>query len=76
LETTKTFGLGFRFRFIKTSIIVTFFCFISSKNPEKFSKIINQTKSWGTDERDIKIKRGIIVDDVHACLWCCPNRFT
>ncbi len=37
-----------------------------SKNPGKFSNIINQTKSWGTDEKDIKIKRGIIVDNVYA----------
>lgn len=36
------------------------------KNADTFSKIINQTKSWGTDEKDLKIKRGIIIDDVYA----------
>ncbi len=36
------------------------------KNADTFSKIINQTKSWGTDEKDSKIKRGIILDDIYA----------
>ncbi len=37
-----------------------------TKNVDKFSKIIIQTKSWGTDEKDLKIKRGIILDDIYA----------
>ena len=36
------------------------------KNEQKFHKIINQTRVWGTDEREMKIKRGIIIDDVYA----------
>ncbi len=42
-----------------------------TKNSEKFYKIINQTKSWGTDdtergEADIKIKKGVLVDGIFA----------
>ncbi len=37
-----------------------------TKNVDTFSKIIIQTKSWGTDEKDLKIKRGIILDDIYA----------
>jgi leucyl-tRNA synthetase len=36
------------------------------KNSEKFAKIINQTKSWGSDEKDLKIKQGILIDGVFA----------
>jgi leucyl-tRNA synthetase len=41
------------------------------KNQDKFSKIINQTKSWSNDdvkrsEVDIKIKQGILIDGVFA----------
>jgi leucyl-tRNA synthetase len=36
------------------------------RNGEKFSKIINQTKSWGEDENDIKIKKGVLLDGIHA----------
>jgi leucyl-tRNA synthetase len=35
-------------------------------NEDKFSKIINQTKSWSADENDIKIKKGILLEGIHA----------
>jgi len=36
------------------------------KNAEKFEKIIHQTKGWGDDEKDIKVKRGILVEGTYA----------
>lgn len=36
------------------------------KNAGAFSKILNQAKAWGTDEREMKIKKGILVEGVHA----------
>lgn len=37
-----------------------------TKNGDKFHKIINQTRAWGTDEKDLKIKRGVLVDGIYA----------
>ena len=36
------------------------------KNSDKFYKIINQTKAWGDDERDIKTKKGVLLENVYA----------
>lgn len=35
-----------------------------TENPDRFADIIQQTKSWGTDERDLKEKKGIVLPDV------------
>ena len=35
-------------------------------NIEKFSKIIKQTKAWIDDEKESKIKRGVLIDNVFA----------
>ena len=35
-------------------------------NSEKFSKIINQTKAWSGDENDLKIKKGVLLEGIHA----------
>ncbi len=37
-----------------------------TKNEEKFHKIITQTHGWGDDEKEMKIKKGILVDGVFA----------
>lgn len=35
-------------------------------NPEVFSNIIQQTKTWGVAESDLKIKKGILLENVNA----------
>ena len=37
-----------------------------TQNSDLFSKIIHQTKVWSDDERENKVKKGIILDNVYA----------
>ncbi len=36
------------------------------KNSEIYKNIIQQTKGWGVDDEDLKIKKGILLDNVYA----------
>ncbi len=37
-----------------------------NKNPNVFKHITQQTKTWGVSESDLKIKKGILLENVHA----------